>query len=160
MTGSEKIRPILALAAVAALLIGAGCGGGSDDAASPSGPDSSQQRRTPEDGVAAARRKRANEAKPTGSRAQAKPGFTSREKKKAKGGGADPAASDRRQGEASKDPDDVAARVKELIKGDRGVQVVDSGRELQKVLREIKRSKKERDIPPLLEEVLEKARGS
>ncbi len=61
--------------------------------------------------------------------------------------------------EDSDQPDDVEKRVRELVEGDSGTRVVDSGPELKKVLREIKRSKEDQDVPPVVEKILEEARG-
>ena len=80
-------------------------------------------------------------------------------KPKAEDGEGKTAATNTGRNEDSEPPDDVAKRVRELVEGDSGTQVVDSGRELKQVLREIKRSKDREGVPPVVEEILEEAQG-
>lgn len=155
MTSIKKRHFVSISAVFLALLAACGCGGGSDDSTTGTGSDSPRAAQARgHDSPADHQRQGGAEAKPP---VEDEPRHAA--EKKVKGGEATPMADAHKQKQDSQRSEDVAERVRELVAGDSGDRVVDSDRELGKVLREIKREKQEQDVPPVLEEVLEKARG-
>ncbi|HEX6204807.1 MAG TPA: hypothetical protein VFZ29_03260 [Solirubrobacterales bacterium] len=155
MTGSVKNRLLAAFAVFAVLLAGSGCGR-SEESTTSSKVGSSVREQTMESDAAPKQKDQ------TGARHRDR-GQSDADrygnKAKADDGEGKTAATNTGRNDDSEQPADVPKRVRELIEGDSGTQVVDSGRELKKVLREIKRSKQREGVPPVVEEILEEARG-
>lgn len=158
MTRSKKSHLLVAFAVFAALLAGSGCGG-SEESTTSSGAGSSVREQTTKSGAAAAPPKQEVQAKAK-PQDRGEPDSDRRGKEaKADDGEGKTAATNAGRNDDSEQPADVPKRVRDLVEGDSGTQVVDSGRELKKVLREIKRSKQRESVPPVVEEILEEARG-
>ncbi|HVD41808.1 MAG TPA: hypothetical protein VNC16_12500 [Solirubrobacterales bacterium] len=137
MPGSKRS---LASVAVAALLIGSGCGGGQDSPSSKT--TSAREQAEASQGPSAAAVEVGQRKKSEKPGAKATPGST--RKKKAKSGEGKPGPDDRGRNQGSDQPAGVPARVEEAIEGD------------EKVLRQRFRNRSE-GLPPVVEEVLEEA---
>jgi hypothetical protein len=159
MIRSKRCHLLSVFALLALLLSAAGCGG-SEDSTTSSGADLSAREETTDSSAATVPAKREGQAEKAESHNSDKADSDRGGKKaKAKSVKGKPAATDADHHGHSEQSDDVTKRVRELVGGDSGTQVVDSGRELKKVLREIKRSKQGQETPPVVEKILEEARG-
>jgi hypothetical protein len=148
-----------ASAVVLAVMLTAGCGG-SEDPSTSSGADLSVREGTVESSAAAVpsqQQGRAEKAEPHNSgKPDSARGGKKAETKSGKGG---PTATDAGPHGHSEQSNHAEKRVRELVENQSGTQVVDSGRELEKVLREIRHSKQREDGPSVVEKILEEARG-